>query len=483
MSCCVYVAERVERCGRVRGPTELLGCRVGRRAWVATAVGACYTRQSDGVVGVLLPPDAPAAAGVSVCLRQSTEAAPGVWPATADTRLVILSEALCRTGIAGADSRTADATLYKAVRAVAQRPTAPPPPPPRPDNQARRALAVPSSLAAAAGTSCLCCIVGCRLNALRRALQSDRRCAAVASLFAAHACEVVLCVVLLRAAADAGDSSGWAAAARDGLCGFTEWLLGYPAGFKANEALNRLLGSAVWQLFDWWASAIVAPAVAVATAVAQNAASSGWALLGAGLWLGAAADLLQLTALPLFAAAAVLRPVQRTAVQSVCALARLFGGRRWNPLRLRTDECEYDAPRTLLGTLLFTVLCCLLPTLSLYHALLTGLGLAVSVACDAAVLGALVLALLPLDAMAERVAAALPWSTAPCAEVEMAVHEGRCGAWVVVRGRGSPSQPPSDLQQLCVAALRTASPAATVASMLTAADCSSLRSRIAAATR
>eukprot|EP01065_Artemidia_motanka_P031203 TRINITY_DN3744_c0_g1_i3.p2 TRINITY_DN3744_c0_g1~~TRINITY_DN3744_c0_g1_i3.p2 ORF type:complete len:234 (+),score=36.15 TRINITY_DN3744_c0_g1_i3:57-758(+) len=170
MSCCVYVAERVERCGRVRGPTELLGCRVGRRAWVATAVGACYTRQSDGVVGVLLPPDAPAAAGVSVCLRQSTEAAPGVWPATADTRLVILSEALCRTGIAGADSRTADATLYKAVRAVAQRPTAPPPPPPRPDNQARRALAVPSSLAAAAGTSCLCCIVGCRLNALRRAL-------------------------------------------------------------------------------------------------------------------------------------------------------------------------------------------------------------------------------------------------------------------------------------------------------------------------
>ena len=52
---------------------------------------------------------------------------------------------------------------------------------------------------------------------------------------------------------------------------------------------------------------------------------------------------------------------------SVVSLWRLFRGKKWNILRERVDTAEYDISQLFLGTLLFTTLVFLLPTILLYY--------------------------------------------------------------------------------------------------------------------
>ena len=49
------------------------------------------------------------------------------------------------------------------------------------------------------------------------------------------------------------------------------------------------------------------------------------------------------------------------------SLWQLFRGRKRNVLRCRVDTCMYDACQLLLGTLVFTVLSFLTPTISVYY--------------------------------------------------------------------------------------------------------------------
>ena len=49
------------------------------------------------------------------------------------------------------------------------------------------------------------------------------------------------------------------------------------------------------------------------------------------------------------------------------SLWRLFRGKKWNVLRQRVDSAVYDADQLFVGTLLFTILLFLLPTVGLYY--------------------------------------------------------------------------------------------------------------------
>ena len=53
------------------------------------------------------------------------------------------------------------------------------------------------------------------------------------------------------------------------------------------------------------------------------------------------------------------------------SLWRLFRGKKWNVLRQRVDSAVYDADQLFVGTLLFTVLLFLLPTIGLYYVVFT----------------------------------------------------------------------------------------------------------------
>ncbi|XP_067118582.1 phosphatidylinositol N-acetylglucosaminyltransferase subunit Q [Centruroides vittatus] len=59
------------------------------------------------------------------------------------------------------------------------------------------------------------------------------------------------------------------------------------------------------------------------------------------------------------------------------ALWRLFWGKKWNPLRQRVDSYTYDVHQLFLGTLMFTILLFLLPTVMLYYIVFTVLRLLV----------------------------------------------------------------------------------------------------------
>lgn len=48
---------------------------------------------------------------------------------------------------------------------------------------------------------------------------------------------------------------------------------------------------------------------------------------------------------------------------------KLFTGKRRNVLRNRTDSWDYDLDQLLLGTILFTLLAFLFPTVLVYYAL------------------------------------------------------------------------------------------------------------------
>lgn len=45
-----------------------------------------------------------------------------------------------------------------------------------------------------------------------------------------------------------------------------------------------------------------------------------------------------------------------------------FLGKKWNTLRNRIDSCDYDLDQLLLGTILFTLLTFLFPTVVVYYA-------------------------------------------------------------------------------------------------------------------
>ena len=52
----------------------------------------------------------------------------------------------------------------------------------------------------------------------------------------------------------------------------------------------------------------------------------------------------------------------------------LFIGKKWNTLRNRIDSCDYDLDQLLLGTILFTLLTFLFPTVVVYYATFAAVG-------------------------------------------------------------------------------------------------------------
>jgi len=52
---------------------------------------------------------------------------------------------------------------------------------------------------------------------------------------------------------------------------------------------------------------------------------------------------------------------------TLISLFRLFRGKKWNPLRKRVDSCDASVEQWLLGTLAFSVLLFLMPTVVSFH--------------------------------------------------------------------------------------------------------------------
>ncbi|KAJ0424075.1 muts domain V-domain-containing protein [Aspergillus carlsbadensis] len=115
--------------------------------------------------------------------------------------------------------------------------------------------------------------------------------------------------------------SGWTV---EGLSQTISWLMDWPAGLKLNNELAAFLGDLfLWVIENW--------AVHIYSFYIASARIFNW----------------QLTI--------------------IISLFHLFRGKKRNVLRNRIDSCDYDLDQLLLGTILFTVLFFLLPTVIVFY--------------------------------------------------------------------------------------------------------------------
>ncbi|CAN8003072.1 unnamed protein product [Ixodes hexagonus] len=149
-----------------------------------------------------------------------------------------------------------------------------------------------------------------------------------------------------------------------------EWLMGVPAGLKLNAPLNNALGRFFLYHISLWETyvGILHP----------------WAGALLRLWPGSltlhlalASDLLALSTVHIYCFYGYACRLYQAWVRGLGALGRLFRGTKWNPLRERVDSHRYDVDQMFVGTLLFTILLFLFPTVAVYYTVFLGLRLAV----------------------------------------------------------------------------------------------------------
>ncbi|KAG5930273.1 hypothetical protein E4U42_002485 [Claviceps africana] len=143
-----------------------------------------------------------------------------------------------------------------------------------------------------------------------------------------------------------------------------KWLMGWPAGLKLNSELADFLGNLFLWVIDYWSSCVgtlhsVLPKVVWFIGLASFA--------GASMPLALCSDLLSTLTLHIYSfylASARIYHWQLTILQS---LFHLFRGKKHNVLRNRIDSCDYDLDQLLVGTILFTLLFFLLPTVVVFY--------------------------------------------------------------------------------------------------------------------
>ncbi|GJJ73981.1 phosphatidylinositol N-acetylglucosaminyltransferase subunit Q [Entomortierella parvispora] len=153
----------------------------------------------------------------------------------------------------------------------------------------------------------------------------------------------------------------------DSISAVLEWLTSkneYPAGLKLNPELNPFLGQLFKWLMELWRDFIFSlqPIVPI---VINFIGFSG--IFGATMTLSLISDLLAFTTLHIYWFYMVAARIFHWQLTILYSLFNLFRGKKRNTLRHRIDSCDYDLDQLLLGTILFTLLTFLFPTIMVYY--------------------------------------------------------------------------------------------------------------------
>ncbi|KAG6909408.1 hypothetical protein DXG01_000709 [Tephrocybe rancida] len=145
-----------------------------------------------------------------------------------------------------------------------------------------------------------------------------------------------------------------------------QWLDSWPAGLKLNTELSRFYSHTFIGLIVVWGDFLkrgvpYLPAVVYIIGVL----SSGGITLAISLLL----DMLALLTAHIYVCYVISGAVYQRMLKTAGSLWNLFRGKRYNVLRNRTDAWEYDIDQLLFGTILFTLLAFLFPTVLAYYAL------------------------------------------------------------------------------------------------------------------
>ncbi|KAI0078166.1 Gpi1-domain-containing protein [Panus rudis PR-1116 ss-1] len=145
------------------------------------------------------------------------------------------------------------------------------------------------------------------------------------------------------------------------------WLNNWPAGLKLNTELSQFYCQTFLSIVIAWARILQA-------LVLPHLSDTIW-LMGAlgmfGLTMTASAvsDLIGLLTMHLYIGYRVSAMIFSQQLKISRSLWNLFRGKRYNVLRKRTDSWDYDLDQLVLGTILFTLIAFLSPTVITYYAL------------------------------------------------------------------------------------------------------------------
>ncbi|KAL5495298.1 GPI1 [Sanghuangporus weigelae] len=159
----------------------------------------------------------------------------------------------------------------------------------------------------------------------------------------------------------------------DSIRGSIHWLDNWPAGLKLNTELSRFLFLVFNALLDSW-EVVLKIVGGLLPSVITIIGISG--ILGMTMILASLSDLISLLSIHLSISYAITRVAFKTQLLMAKSLFNLFRGKRYNVLRARVDDWDYDLDQLLLGAMLLTLINFLFPTITVYYMLfaLTRLG-------------------------------------------------------------------------------------------------------------
>ncbi|KAL2263255.1 hypothetical protein VTK26DRAFT_7602 [Humicola hyalothermophila] len=142
------------------------------------------------------------------------------------------------------------------------------------------------------------------------------------------------------------------------------WLMGWPAGLKLNNELGAFLGDLFLWVIEYWSSCIEALRPILPHMVWFIGFSS---FAGASMPIALFSDLLSMLTIHIYSFYLASARIYHWQLTILISLFHLFRGKKHNVLRNRIDSCDYDLDQLLVGTILFTLLFFLLPTVVVFY--------------------------------------------------------------------------------------------------------------------
>ncbi|KAK5724108.1 pig-Q [Elasticomyces elasticus] len=160
----------------------------------------------------------------------------------------------------------------------------------------------------------------------------------------------------------------------EGLQRMITWLTDYPAGLKLNNELAKFLADLFLWVIDYWDGSMRQLRPLLPYVVRLIGVSS---FAGASLPISLVSDLVSLLTLHIYSFYIASARIYNWQLTIIISLFHLFRGKKRNVLRNRIDSCDYDLDQLLLGTILFTLLFFLLPTVAVFYATFAGARMAI----------------------------------------------------------------------------------------------------------
>ncbi|KAI4119940.1 MAG: hypothetical protein LQ345_000199 [Seirophora villosa] len=159
----------------------------------------------------------------------------------------------------------------------------------------------------------------------------------------------------------------------EGLRNMIDWLTDAPAGLKLNNELAVFLGALFIWVIDCWKACVSSLRPYLPHVIHLIGFSS---FAGASMPISLFSDLLSALTVHIYCFYTASARIFHWQLTIIVSLFHLFRGKKHNVLRNRIDSCDYDLDQLLLGTILFTLLSFLLPTVFVFYLTFTSARMA-----------------------------------------------------------------------------------------------------------